>query len=91
MVEQRRRADRIPVSTPVVVKTGGQPEEVLPDVAWVRDLSSGGIYLVFDHELEMGTTLDLVFSLPPEIAGDERLIRCRARIVRVEHRDDTVG
>ena len=91
MAQQRRRADRIPVSAPVVVKTAGQPQEVLPDVAWVRNLSTSGVYLVFDHELEVGTTLDLVFSVPREIAGDERLIRCRARIVRVEHREDTVG
>ena len=91
MAKQHRRADRIPISAPVVVKTGGQPQEVLPDVAWVQNLSSNGIYLVFDHELDVGTTLDLVFSVPPEIAGDEKLVRCRARIVRVEHREDTVG
>lgn len=91
MAQQRRKADRIPVTAPVVVKTPGQPEDVLPDVAWIRDLSSGGVYLVFDQELAVGTALDLVFTLPRKIAGKEVLVRCRGQVVRVEQRETAVG
>jgi hypothetical protein len=83
--QERRKSARYNLALPVVVIAGQQSLN-----ATSRDVSTGGVYLVFDAEANLlpGTELALTLTMPKEVTSEEEvLIRAQGKAVRV----DTLG
>jgi hypothetical protein len=78
---ERRSRRRVPAGVSVKVrKPGGTEQQGL-----ARDLSSAGIFLYSESNLEVGTKLELVITLPPGLGlGPGGWALCQASVVRVE-------
>lgn len=87
----RRNARRFSMTLPLLVRFthNGAIEE---KVAHTRDVSFRGLYFMMETPPEEGSTVEIVLTLPQQItlAGEVR-IRCSARILRVEQRQDIRG
>ena len=82
-VSDKRRARRFPMTLPVAVRA----EEAIAEQATVstRDISSSGVYFNFDSELQVGTTLEFVLTLPQETTrGIPVQLKCMGKVVRVD-------
>jgi len=88
MTEQksdRRSSPRIPVRTPVTIKTknGGTKH-----TGFTRDLSQNGVFFYSDSEIAEGTQLEMVLILPAELtAAEKKWVCCQASVVRVQAGD----
>lgn len=50
-----------------------------------RDISAGGLFFYCPAQLEAGSEIEVVMTLPPEITvGKQHRVCCKARVVRVE-------
>jgi PilZ domain-containing protein len=85
---ERRTTRRYDLSLPVIIRTparraeGGQEGQT-------RDISTKGLYFVFDQDLEAGSELDLTLRLPAEITqGTEVLVRASGKVLRIEPRTE---
>lgn len=82
--EERRRAQRFPLSLPLEVKwqeTSGEIQQP----ATIRDISATGIYFLFDRNLPPESKLEFYVRLQVEGApGGSVLLHCVGSIVRVE-------
>lgn len=84
---ERRSQRRIPVRTPVEIKS---PEGTAS--GHTRDLNERGVFLYTDSELREGTRLELMLVLPPEVTGGQRQWACcQASIARVEPSGEGFG
>lgn len=87
----RRNARRFHMALPLLVRFdhNGTIEE---KVAHTRDVSFRGLYFMMEAPPEEGSSVEIVLTLPQQItlAGEVR-IRCSARILRVEQRDQLRG
>lgn len=79
----KRRARRFELQLPVTVLAVGDKAATTP--VRTKDISSTGMFLEFDENVEAGTKVEMVVDLPQEIthAGQVRL-RCTGRVVRVD-------
>jgi hypothetical protein len=77
----RRSRQRIPVRLGVSIRSSqGQPA-----TGHTRDLSTGGIFLYVDSAILVGSELEMVLMLPPQLtSGEKRWVCCQASVVRVE-------
>jgi hypothetical protein len=79
----RRAIQRFSISAPVTLTAGvGEIQ------AYTRDLSSEGLYfyVASAEGLSIDQDLDLFVTLPPELTlSTSCLIRCQARLVRIEN------
>lgn len=83
-IDRRSRA-RVAVNVPVKVRQTDGTEQH----ATTRDLSSNGVFLYSDANLEQGAKLELVVMLPRELGiGAGGWALCQASVVRV---DSTAG
>ncbi len=83
-VNDKRRAQRFPMTLPVNLKVG-QLEGAEIEAVQTHDVSSGGIYFEYESHLEVGTSLEFVLTLPGEITqGGSVRIRCMGKVVRVD-------
>ena len=85
----RRSQTRIPKRVPVKLKSGNQTA-----TGHTRDLSSSGIFLYTDAEVAVGSELEIVLVLPPELSnGEKRWVCCQASVARVEggNQDGRIG
>ncbi|MFQ5818160.1 MAG: PilZ domain-containing protein [Terriglobia bacterium] len=82
-MDERRNARRFLMNLPVEIQEGLQSEEAF--ATETRDVSSRGLYFVLDRNIESGSPIEFVLTLPKELtlAGDVR-IYCAGRVVRVE-------
>jgi len=84
MADERRRARRFDLSLPVTLLAA---EETTGDKQTVRtkDISSTGMFIEFDENVQIGTKIELIVDLPQEItqAGTVRL-SCTGRVVRID-------
>ncbi len=56
---------------------------------YTRDLSTGGIFLYTESQLNEGSELEMVLILPPELTrGEKQWVCCRASVVRVEDSEE---
>lgn len=79
---ERRRTTRYNLSLPVVVIVGQRSFR-----ATSKDVSTGGVYLIFDSQenLLLGTELDLTLTLPQELTTEEEvLVRAHGKTVRAD-------
>ena len=50
-----------------------------------RDVSSRGVFMYLEGEIEAGTSIEFVMTLPPEITlSQSMLVRCVGRVLRVD-------
>lgn len=83
---ERRTARRYDLSLPVSIRIPVNNETVARS-GKTRDISTRGVYFLFDSELRAGTELDLTMTLPVEVTGGtEVFIRAIGKVVRVENR-----
>ena len=81
---EQRSARRVPAKKPAKVKVQNGVEHQAE--ANVRDVSLRGVYLYLQSRVSEGSTLELVLPLPEGVMeGHEVWIRCKCRVVRVEH------
>jgi hypothetical protein len=53
--------------------------------AETRDVSTSGIFLYTESRMSVGSNVELVLILPPELTSGEKCwVCCHARVVRVE-------
>lgn len=88
---ERRRAQRFPLPLPLEVKwQEGSAEARLP--ADIRDISATGVYFTVDRELQPEAKVEFFVRLQIEGAPSGGvLLHCIGSIVRVEHKDGSVG
>ena len=80
---EQRSARRFRLDLPVVVTfpTGGMPDII----ARTRDVSSRGVFIYSDSNMEKGSALEFVMTLPPEITLASPIrVRCEGTVVRVD-------
>jgi c-di-GMP-binding flagellar brake protein YcgR len=80
----RRTARRYDLSLPVIVRVPVEKDSSSRN-GKTRDISTRGVYLVVDNDVNAGAELDLTVTLPAEVTGgSEVLIRAMGTVVRVE-------
>jgi hypothetical protein len=85
-MNERRTTRRYDLSLPVLIRVRAD-KMVDSKTGKTRDISSRGLYFVMDRDLEGGSQVDLVLTLPAEITrGREVLVHARGTVVRVEPR-----
>jgi len=79
--EEKRKARRFELALPVTLVAGAQ--EKVP--VQTRDISSSGMLLEFDAQLQPGSKVELEVTLPGEITqAGPVTVRCLGRVVRVD-------
>ena len=87
---ERRTARRYDLSLPVNIRIPVESSAVSHS-GKTRDISTRGVYFLFDTDMRAGTELDLTMTLPAEVTGGtEVFIRAVGKVVRVENRGDGV-
>lgn len=85
---ERRTTRRYDLSLPVIIRTAAKRAES-PQEGKTRDISTRGLYFIFDQNLEAGSDLDLTLRLPTEVTqGAEVLVRALGKVLRIEPRTE---
>ncbi len=83
----RRIARRYELNLPVVVRAVAERKAADSRNGKTRDISTRGVYFLVDEQLEAGSTLDFMLTLPAEITqGTEVFIHAQGKVVRVERK-----
>jgi len=83
---ERRRQTRTPVE--VLVKLRAQKGDRSEQPGLTRDLTSSGIFLYTNSQLEAGAKIELVLMLPPNLGlGPGGWTLCEATVIRIEESD----
>lgn len=84
LMTDRRAVRRYDLSLRVVLRASGGGNAV-PQQGKTRDVSTRGVYLLFDHAVPRDGEFDLTMALPIPVAGGAGVfVRALARVVRVE-------
>jgi PilZ domain len=88
---ERRAARRFSMNLPVKVRFSAR-DGVTERQGETRDVSFRGLYFTIAANLETGSSIEFVLTLPQQItlAGDVN-IRCYARVIRVEPQNGAHG
>jgi hypothetical protein len=85
---ERRSGTRIPTRVSTRVRT----TQGIDHKAETRDVSANGVFLYTNSKMEMGTEVELVLILPPELTSGEKCwVCCQATIVRIEEQGSDFG
>lgn len=82
---ERRRSSRFPIEREVRYKTLSQRSEILSGIGRTLNISSSGVLFTADHELPVGTRLEVSISWPAQL--NERCLLnlvARGRVSRQE-------
>ncbi len=83
---ERRMARRYDLSLPVSIRVPIESHPVRRS-GRTRDISTRGVYFLFDNSLSTGAELDLTMTLPAEVTGGtEVFISAVGKVVRVDKR-----
>jgi hypothetical protein len=79
---ERRSRPRLVRRLPVGVRNHAGSTEV---TAHTRDVSTNGVFLYSESCMAVGSDIELVLILPPELTSGEKCwVCCHARVLRVE-------
>ena len=79
---ERRSGQRLVTRLPVEVRNRSGSTEV---TAYTRDVSTSGVFLYCESKMPVGSEIELVLILPPElVSGEKCWVCCHARVLRVE-------
>ncbi|MFC2075226.1 TIGR02266 family protein [Bdellovibrionota bacterium] len=81
--DERREVSRVPLKTRVVFKPRGSKEEFTSDFS--ENLSTKGVFLTTEASFEVGTELELHFSLP----NSKQIIKAEGRVVWTRSKGET--
>ncbi len=83
MADERRRARRFDLTLPVTLLA--VEEKADKQTVRTKDISSTGMFIEFDEDVQIGSKIELIVDLPQEItqAGTVRL-SCTGRVVRID-------
>src|SRR6202049_5065685 len=85
---ERRTARRYDLSLPVSIHLPIE-DGAISHNGKTRDISTRGVYFLFENNLNPGAELDLTMTLPAEVTGGtEVFIRAIGRVLRTEKRPD---
>lgn len=77
---KRPRAQRFEVRTSIFYRRSGAVEW---HIGMIENVSSSGVLLRTEHGIGPGTALEMKFTLPVELGGEEgALVACRGVVVR---------
>jgi len=83
---ERRTARRYDLTLPISIRFAAD-SVVSRQEGKTRDISTRGLYFVVPRELEAGSELDIMLTLPAEIThGSDVFVRAQGKIVRIERR-----
>jgi len=83
---ERRTARRYDLTLPISIRFAAD-NLVSRQEGKTRDISTRGLYFVVPRELEAGSELDIMLTLPAEIThGSDVFVRAQGKIVRIERR-----
>jgi len=83
---ERRSQPRLAASLPVTIQAH---QGKCRTTGYTRDFSTSGIFLYTETQLKVGSELELVLVMPPELSGGEqRWVCCRTSVVRVEDSEE---
>lgn len=84
--DERRRAQRFPLALPLEVKWHENHENCceLHKPATIRDISTTGVYFLFDCDLPADSKVEFYVRLQVEGAPGGVMLHCTGSIVRVE-------
>jgi len=86
--QDRRTAPRLDFKVPVKLKPVNGPTPYMLTAESIN-LSEHGVFLSMANPVNVGSPIELSFTMPAEITGGGPMkVRCTARVVRVE-RDQT--
>lgn len=76
--------------------TGGEPMRPLPHGGTFEgqsvNFSERGIYFTSPERMSIGQPIEMFFTIPRELTGrTSEQVRCRARVVHVQHQADEYG
>src|ERR1051326_8720905 len=80
---EKRSTRRFSLDLPISVKflDNGRREVA----GHTRDVSSRGVFMYLDTEIQAGAPIEFVMTLPPEITlSDPIRVRCTGRVLRVD-------
>lgn len=86
MWEKERKAQRIPAAELVAGSWTNGGAHAISGVT--RDLSTHGAFFYCEFAPEVGSEIELMLTLPRELAGEETHVLCRGRVVRLEPRGE---
>ena len=87
-MSERRGARRYDLSLPIMVRVPAQGFAETQS-GKTRDISTRGLYFVIDRDVNAGSALDIMLTLPREMTnGDEVLVKASGKVVRVEQRNE---
>ena len=87
-MSERRGARRYDLSLPIMVRVPAQGFAETQS-GKTRDISTRGLYFVIDRDVNAGSALDIMLTLPREMTnGDEVLVKASGKVVRVEQRTE---
>lgn len=85
-MSERRGARRYDLSLPIMIRVPAQGFAET-QTGKTRDISTRGLYFVIDRDVNAGSALDIMLTLPSEMTnGDEVLVKASGKVVRVEPR-----
>jgi hypothetical protein len=80
---ERRVSRRFTMTLPITLREAGSKSDELQ--AETRDVSFRGLYFTTDKQLEVGTQIEFVLTLPKQITlATDVHIHCNGLVVRVE-------
>ncbi|MFZ0759721.1 MAG: PilZ domain-containing protein [Candidatus Sulfotelmatobacter sp.] len=78
----RRSRERVVARLPVRVQMASPKTQLC---AQTRDVSTNGVFLYTESRMTVGSDVELVLILPPELTSGEKCwVCCHARVLRVE-------
>jgi hypothetical protein len=80
-IPERRKAQQFSIQMPVTVKYTRQGHYEFTGVS--RDLSASGMFLQTDSNIEQGTQVEVILTLPSK-ASEQVTIQVHGTVVRVE-------
>jgi hypothetical protein len=81
---ERRRSSRFPIEREIRYKTLNQRTELLAGIGKTLNISSSGVLFTSEHEMPLGTRLEVTISWPAQL-NDKCLLNlvARGRVARL--------
>jgi hypothetical protein len=88
---ERRLAQRFDLSLPILLSLNpSEPTEVC--TAYLRDISTAGLYFRTEHALDLGTQFNVLLAIPLELTRGLRVAVCASgRVVRQDQLASDAG
>jgi len=91
-IRERRSANRFEMQLPLIVRwtSGSVVNEAITES---KDVGTHGIYFFLPKDIEKGSVIEIVMTLPDELTlADQLKVRCRGRVQRTESQpEEKVG